>query len=174
MNHHHDAAWTAGALLEWLRERDIDCPTINHAPLRTVADSRAHREVFEGAYTKNLFVRNKKGRMWLLTLLEHRDIVLKELAKRLGAGNFSFASEDRLRRHLGVVPGAVSPLALINDRDRHVSFVLDRGVLAHDLVHFHPLENTMTTTLRRDDFLRFLELTGHEPQLLDTETPREG
>lgn len=163
----NDPQWTPEGLLDWMSAEGIDCPTIHHAPLRTVADSRQHREVFEGAYTKNLFVRNKKGAMWLLTLLEDRQVVLKTLAKRLGAGNFSFASEDRLWRHLGVTPGAVSPLALVNDAKGEVRFVLDRGILDFPRVHFHPLDNTRTTTLSREDFLAFLERIGHAPELID-------
>jgi Ala-tRNA(Pro) deacylase len=157
---------TPAELLEYLRGLGIRCPTITHPPLRTVSDSRRHREVFDGAYTKNLFLRNKRGHMWLLTLSEDRNIVLKETAKRLGAGNFSFASEERLARHLGIVPGAVSPLALINDREGLVRFAIDRAIVEHERVHFHPLDNTMTTTLQTGDFLRFLALTGHEPVYL--------
>ncbi|MFT5113429.1 MAG: Ala-tRNA(Pro) deacylase [Parasphingorhabdus sp.] len=158
--------WTPDRLLKWLSEQDISCPTINHPPLRTVEDSRAHREIAEGAYTKNLFVRNKKGRMWLLTMLESRQIHLKQFAKTLGAGNFSFASEERLMKHLGIIPGAVSPLALINDSACEVNFVLDEDILQHAVVHFHPLDNCMTTTLKKDDFLRFLTEVKHVPHVV--------
>ncbi len=168
MTHSDDDRWSPRGLLEWLqRDAGIACPTISHPALRTVEDSRRHREIATGAYTKNLFVRNKKGRMWLLTLLESRSIELKSTAKLVGAGNFSFASTERLERHLGVIPGAVSPLALVNDREGQVQFVLDRGILEHRQVHFHPLDNTRTTTLDRGDFLKFLELVEHPPALLD-------
>ena len=159
--------WTPQQLLEWLTETGIDCPTIEHVPLRTVEDSRAHGEIAEGAYTKNLFVRNKKGNMWLLTLSESRQIQLKPTAKKLAAGNFSFASEQRLFNHLGIRPGAVSPLALINDAEGQVSFVLDQSILDHDIMHFHPLDNSLTTTLKRQDFLDFLERINHAPQVVD-------
>ncbi|KAA3633109.1 MAG: prolyl-tRNA synthetase associated domain-containing protein [Proteobacteria bacterium] len=159
--------WTPVQLLDWLDSLGIDCPTIHHPPLRTVADSRKHREIHEGAYTKNLFVRNKKGRMWLLTLLEHRSVQLKATARQLGAGNFSFASQERLMQYLGIVPGAVSPLALVNDPTARVEFVLDTGVLEYDRVHMHPLDNSMTTTLRRDDFLKFLDAVDHPPLRLE-------
>lgn len=159
--------WTPESLLDWLARMGIDCPTSHHPPLRTVADSQRHREVEEGAYTKNLFVRNKKGRMWLLTLLEQRSVDLKRIAKSLGAGNFSFASEERLMRHLGIAPGAVSPLALINDAGKSVTFVLDREILGYDIVHLHPLDNSMTTTLTREDFLDFLAAIDHAPVLFD-------
>lgn len=159
--------WTPRQLLDWLTSLGIDCPSFEHPPLRTVEDSRRHRAIHEGAYTKNLFVRNKKGRMWLLTLLEHRNIPLKETAKHLGAGNFSFASEHRLMQYLGIVPGAVSPLALVNDVDGEVTFVLDSAILDFDRIHLHPLDNRLTTTLRREDLLRFLETIDHAPRLID-------
>ncbi len=166
MHPNDHAPFTPETLLKRLDALGIDCPTVSHPPLRTVADSRAHREVFEGAYTKNLFLRNKKGRMWLVTLLEHREVELKALARAVGAGNFSFASEERLGRYLGVKPGAVSPLALINDQGGEVIFVLDRGVVEFDRVHLHPLDNTRTSTLLTKDLLKFLEETGHVPELL--------
>ncbi len=161
------AFWTPENLLLLLEQNNISNNTIHHPPLRTVEDARRHREVDEGAYTKNLFVRNKKGKMWLLTLLEYRQIHLKQTAKQLGAGNFSFASEQRLMKHLGIIPGAVSPLALINDSAGDVAFVLDRGILDHKALHFHPLDNSMTTTITRDGFLRFLEITDHSPYVFD-------
>ena len=162
-----DQHLTPERLLGWFESLGIACPTVSHPPLYTVEDSRAHRNVHEGAYTKNLFLRNKKGDMWLLTLQESRRIELKETAKSLGAGNFSFASAERLERYLGVAPGAVSPLALANDAEGRVAFVIDREVLAHEQVHFHPLDNTLTTTLKREDFLRFLDVIGHPPKILD-------
>lgn len=166
MDSSEDVPYTPQTLLAWLNSLGIDCPTISHPPLRTVADSRAHRQVFEGAYTKNLFLRNKRGRMWLVTLLEHREVELKALARQVSAGNFSFASEERLHRYLGVKPGAVSPLALANDRGRDVTFVLDHGVVAFEQVHLHPLDNTRTTTVRVNDLLKFLDATGHVPVML--------
>jgi Ala-tRNA(Pro) deacylase len=170
MNQIECERWTPRKLLDWMESLNIECPTFEHPPLRTVEDSRRYREIHEGAYTKNLFVRNKKGHMWLLTLLEHRRVDLKETAKNLGAGHFSFASEQRLMRHLGIVPGAVSPLALVNDVDGQVNFVLDSGILAFDRIHLHPLDNRMTTTLRLEDLLGFLEKIDHSPQLIDAAT----
>lgn len=166
MQEHQGRPMRPAELIAFLGEHGIDCPTVSHAPLMTVADSRRHREVHAGAYTKNLFVRNKRGRMWLLTLLEDREIVLKETAKAIGAGNLSFASRERLWRHLGIEPGAVSPLALVNDREREVEFLIDPGILVHGTIHLHPLDNTMTTTLTREGFLRFLATLGREPKPL--------
>lgn len=141
--------------------------TVAHAPVYTVAESRELRGDFPGGHSKNLFLRNKKGRMWLVTCLEDRDIDLKRLAERLGAGRFSFASAERLMHYLGVIPGAVTPFAVVNDREGKVRMVLDAGLLDHDPLNFHPLDNGMTTAVSAADLLRFLEHAGHPPEIVD-------
>ena len=141
--------------------------TLAHAPVYTVAESQGLRADFPGGHSKNLFLRNKKGRMWLVTCLEDRDIDLKRLAERLGAGRFSFASAERLMRYLGVVPGAVTPFAVINDHGAAVHMVLDAGLLAHDPLNFHPLDNAMTTAISAHGLLRFLDDAQHTPEIVD-------
>ena len=141
--------------------------TVSHVPVYTVAESRELRADFPGGHSKNLFLRNKKGRMWLVTCHENRQIDLKALGERLGAGRFSFASADRLMRYLGVIPGAVTPFAVVNDRERVVSMVLDEALLAFDPLHFHPLDNAMTTAVSADDLLKFLEHASHPPEIVD-------
>ncbi|TFH50036.1 MAG: prolyl-tRNA synthetase associated domain-containing protein [Lysobacterales bacterium] len=158
---------TSGELLLLLESLDIAHRTLEHAPVYTVAESRGLRGDFPGGHTKNLFLRNKKGRMWLVTCREDREIDLKALADRLGAGRFSFASAERLMRYLGVVPGAVTPFAVINDRDGVVHVVLDAGLLEHDPVNFHPLDNAMTTAISANGLLRFLEHADHAPEIVD-------
>ncbi len=116
---------------------------------------------------RNLFLRNKKGVMWLVTCQEDREIDLKALGERLGAGRFSFGSAERLMKYLGVLPGAVTPFAVINDRRSQVAVVLDSTLPEQDPVNCHPLVNTMTTALSGYDLVRFLEAEGHPPQLLD-------
>jgi Ala-tRNA(Pro) deacylase len=154
-------------LLSCLDTLGIDHRTVRHVPVYTVAESRELRADFPGGHSKNLFLRNKKGHMWLVTCLEDRDIDLKGLAERLGAGRFSFASAERLMRYLGVVPGAVTPFAVINDRGAAVHMVLDAGLLAHDPLNFHPLDNAMTTAISADGLLRFLDYAKHAPQIVD-------
>lgn len=155
------------ALLERLESLDIAHRTVVHRPVYTVAESRELRADFPGGHSKNLFLRNKKGRMWLVTCLEDRQIDLKRLAEHLGAGRFSFASAERLMRYLGVIPGAVTPFAVINDREQAVHMVLDAGLLEHDPLHFHPLDNGMTTAVSAEGLLRFLEHAMHPPQIVD-------
>lgn len=158
---------TPQSLLAYLDALGIAHNSVSHPPLFTVEESKALRGPLPGAHIKNLFLRDKKEKMWLLTALESRPLDLKKLAGGLGANRLSFGSAERLARYLGVQPGAVTPLAAINDRDRQVQVVLDADIAGHGLVNCHPLVNTQTTALSPDDLLRFLRATGHEPQLLD-------
>ena len=161
------APMTAEALLDQLRSLGISVPTIDHSPMFTVKDSKAMRVTPGGAGDiKNLFVRNKKGQMWLITCQEDRQIDLKALATALGAGRFSFASHQRLMLYLGVAPGAVSPIALVNDRQRSVTFVIDNALLACGAIYLHPLDNTRTTTMATCDLLDFIAQTGHPAQTI--------
>jgi Ala-tRNA(Pro) deacylase len=92
---------------------------------------------------------------------------LAELAGRLHAGRVSFASPARLERWLGVEPGSVTPFGLVHDPEGEVSVVVDRGLLGLGTLHFHPLVNTMTTAIAADDLLRFLDASGHPPEVVD-------
>ena len=139
-----------------------------HKPLMSVKDSISIRKpgYCDEGQVKNLFLKNKKGKMWLLTLHESRTIDLKEVAQVLGAGRFSFGSADLLMRYLGVVPGAVSPFALLNDHERVVKFYMDETLLSHEQIHVHPLSNCATVTLTRIDLLAFLAEQGHVYNIL--------
>lgn len=142
--------------------------THEHAPLHTVEQSRALRGDLPGGHIKNLFLRDKKRRMWLVTVLEGREMDLKSLRRRIGAqGTLSFGSADLLMENLGVQPGAVTPFAVINDRAGAVTMALDKDVLAHDPVNAHPLRNDRTTAIAPNDLLRFLEAEAHAPLMLD-------
>jgi Ala-tRNA(Pro) deacylase len=154
-------------LFAFLESLNVVTTTVGHPPVMTVAEAKQHRVETRGAHVKNLFLRNKKGRMWLVTLLEDRAIDLAELAKRIGAGHVSFGSPKRLRDHLGVDPGSVTPLAALNDKGGEVRVVLDAAILKEPIVHCHPLRNDRTTTLHTSDLVRFLQATGHDPEILD-------
>ena len=157
----------AEKLFELLDELGIKTHTVEHPPVYTVEQARQYREGMRGGFSKNLFLRNKKGKMWLVVALEDRPIRLKALGKGIGAGNLSFASEERLERHLGVEPGAVTPFGLLNDAGGLVSVVMDAGLLELDPLNFHPLDNARTTAISPADLLRFIEATGHRVELVD-------
>ena len=161
---------TTEALLSRLAALDIAAETVEHAPVFTVEEAKALRGELPGAHIKNLFLRNKKGAMWLVVALEDRQVDLKALGTALGAGRFSFGSADRLMQYLGVLPGAVTPFSVINDKGGQVQVVLDHGLKSGGPVNGHPLVNTMTTAISFEDLVRFLEAEGHPPSFLDFDT----
>lgn len=158
----HDPATALFAKLDALR---IVHDTHQHPPVFTVEAAKSVRRGGPEQHTKNLFLRNKKGRMWLVTLAEDRVVDIAALARELDAGHLSFASPERLRRHLGVEPGSVTPLAVMNDPDRSVTLVIDRG-LVEGSVAVHPLTNDRTTVLAGADLVEFVTATGHPPRWL--------
>ena len=141
--------------------------TVEHPPVFTVEEAKALRGNLPGHHIKNLFLRNKKEEMWLVVAEEDKRIDLKALGEKLGAGKLSFGSPDRLLRYLGVLPGAVTPFGIINDKDRQVKVVLDRDLMGFNPVNAHPLVNTMTTAISFADLRRFFEATGHRLHWLD-------
>ncbi len=154
-------------LFDRLAELGIDHKTVEHEAVFTVDQAKQHRGVLPGHHIKNLFLRNKKEEMWLVVAIEDRAIDLKRLGEVLGAGRLSFGSPERLRKYLGVEPGSVTPFSVINDTDRKVRLVLDRGLGDGEPLNAHPLTNTMTSAIVLPDLLRFFEATGHVPHWLD-------
>lgn len=158
---------TTQQLFAKLDSLGIEHRSVEHPPVFTVEEAKALRGTLPGAHIKNLFLRNKKEEMWLVVALEDRAIDLRRLGEVLGAGRLSFGSTDRLKRTLGVEPGSVTPLALINDTARQVRLALDRGVMGEGPINAHPLINTMTTAISAEHLARFFAATGHEPKWLD-------
>ena len=159
---------TVRQLLETLNKIEIVYDTQHHLPMRTVSESKELRGVPKpGAYTKNLFLRNKKGSMWLVTCYEDSDLDLHKVSTQLQSGRLSFGSTARLKQFLGVTPGSVSPFALINDSTLSVSFVMEKKLLQSKKLHLHPLDNTQTTTISTEDFLRFLAYIQHTPTYIE-------
>lgn len=157
-----------------LGELGLARDTVEHEALYTVEQSRALRGDLPGAHIKNLFLRDKKRRMWLVTVLESREMDLKALRQRIGAqGNLSFGNAELLMRHLGVIPGAVTPFSVINDRDGSVTMVLDKALTEIDPVNAHPLRNDRTTAIAPGDLIKFLEAENHAPMILDFDTQNE-
>ncbi|MEJ1934156.1 prolyl-tRNA synthetase associated domain-containing protein [Nostoc sp. NIES-2111] len=141
--------------------------TQHHPAVFTVEESKRLRGQLPGAHVKNLFVKDKKSRLFLVSALEDTRIDLKRVHEIIGgSGRVSFGSAELLGEGLGVEPGSGTPFAAINDRDGRVTVVLDRRLLEHARINVHPLVNTMTTGVSREDLVRFLASTGHEPLIL--------
>jgi Ala-tRNA(Pro) deacylase len=153
-------------LFAYLDSLGITHKTVTHPPVFTVEEGRELRGAIAGGHTKNLFLRDKKGTVFLVVALEQAVIELKSLHRLLGAtGRFSFGSPDLMRELIGVEPGSVTPFSVINDKTHRVTVVLDAAMMEHDLLNYHPLVNTGTTTISRDGLLKFLEATGHPPRI---------
>ncbi len=157
----------ASDLIALLDELGIEASTVHHPAVFTVEQAKALRGELPGAHAKNLFVRDKKGAMCLVVAREDCAVDMAALAGTLGTKRLSFGSPERLMRYLGVIPGAVTPFAVINDHGGDVVVALDAGLRGYDFWSFHPLDNTMTTTLRPADMLRFLEAVGHPPKWVE-------
>lgn len=149
-------------LLAKLESLNIDVATHHHPALKTVEESMALRGDLAGVHSKNLFLKDKKKKFWLVVAREDLPINLKELKDKIGSAHLSFAKPESLYDLLGVRPGSVTPFALINDPEHHVNVVLDADMMQSDLVNFHPLINTMTTALHPEGLRIFLRDCGHD------------
>ena len=149
-----------------LAELGIETQSKQHAPVFTVEEARALRGEIAGGHCKNLFLKDKKGQVWLIVCLEDAQVDLKALPAKIGAARISFGKPDLLMDLLGVEPGSVTPFALINDSDCKVNVVLQAEMMAHDIVNYHPLENSWTTSISPADLLTFIRACGHEPQIV--------
>ncbi|MDQ4135148.1 MAG: prolyl-tRNA synthetase associated domain-containing protein [Pseudomonadota bacterium] len=165
---------TQQQILDRLRELGIAAETVEHHAVFTVAESRSVKAGIPGAHTKNLFLKDKKGRLFLITAQDETRIDLKRTHEAIGAsGRLSFGSAEQLREVLGVEPGSVTPLAVINDTEARVTMILDANLMAHDRINVHPLVNTATTGLAREDLVRFLTSTGHPPRIVRLPEPAQ-
>jgi Ala-tRNA(Pro) deacylase len=153
---------------EFLLKHDIHPVRHEHPPVMTVEESLRLVPKFPGAKTKNLFLRDKKGRRHLLVTVPHDKAVdIDALAAVIGVNGLGFGSAERLKKYLGITPGSVSLLSLVNDDARAVEFVIDQALWEAEAVHAHPLVNTATMVLPHADLERFLAATGHGPRVID-------
>lgn len=158
---------TPNELFVFLDSLDIAVSTVSHPPLFTVAESQSLRGEIAGGHTKNLFLKDKKGAYFLVTVGEEAVVDLKTIHTLIGAsGRVSFGKSEMLMELLGVAPGAVTVFGAVNDTEGRVKIVLDEGLMHEETINAHPLTNEATTSIRRDDLLIFLEATGHEPHVL--------
>lgn len=166
---------TPDQLCAYLTDKGIAFHRTDHPAVFTVAETAPHRDEMVGHHTKNLFLKDKKGRIFLVSAEAHARIDLKRLHERIGAsGRLSFGSAELLLEKLGVTPGSVTAFAVINDRAGDVTMVLDATLATGEDVNFHPLINTATLRVSRDGLLTFFRSTGHEPLIVDLPVPPDG
>lgn len=154
-------------LIDFIEKMEIPCQIYNHEPVFTVEESHKVDKGIPGTHTRNLFLRDKKEQMFLVTLRHDTPIDLKKLSDLIGAGRFSFGSPERLWTYLGVKPGSVTPLSILNDINGKVTLILEKGMMETDLVNFHPLINSMTVGLTPSGLMTILEKRGITPQIMD-------
>lgn len=162
-----DTPQTDSDLFSLLDSLGIEYKTKEHEPVFTVAESVALRDEIPGGHTKNLFIKDKKGRYFLLTVEENATVDLKTVHTLIsGSGRVSFGNAEKLMEYLGVIPGSVTAFGAINDTGKQVTFILDADLMKNEIINCHPLRNNATTSIARDDLLRFMEATGHDAIVL--------
>lgn len=163
----HLPAYDRDRLLAWMAEHDIAQTTHDHPAVFRVEEGLELKTSLPGAHTKNLFLKDKKGRLWLISARQDTVIDLKRAPALIGSDRLSFGNETLMWETLGVRPGSVTALGLINDVDHRVTFILDQALWDADIVNFHPLTNTATTALDQAAFRKALALMEREPVVVD-------
>ena len=160
---------TAADLYALFDAHGIAYRTVEHAAVFRVGEGQEIKAALPGGHTKNLFLKDAKGQLWLVCALGETPIDLRRLPAVIGSARLSFGSQALMHAALGVRPGSVTLFALINDAERRVRLVLDAALLEAEPVNFHPLANTATTAISQDGLRRFLAALGVEPQVVDFE-----
>lgn len=151
-----------------LKSLGIEFEYREHPPVATIEEATIHWKGIDAGRCKNIFLRNHKGNRHYLVILEHlAELNMRDLEQRLKQGKLSFASPERLKKHLGVEPGSVTPFGLINDAEQHVHLFIDKELLKFDRLSFHPNVNTASIVVTRNDLVRFLESRGNSYQFLE-------
>jgi Ala-tRNA(Pro) deacylase len=163
----HQPPFDRDRLLAWMAQRDIAQTTHDHPAVFRVEEGLELKAAMPGAHTKNLFLKDKKSRLWLISAHQDTVVDLKRAPAFIGSDRLSFGNETLMWETLGVRPGSVTALGLINDVEGRVTFVLDRRLWDADIVNFHPLTNTATTALTQAAFRQVLTALGREPIVVD-------
>lgn len=158
---------TPDSLANRFTQLGIAVTTYAHPPVFTVEEGQDFKHQIPGGHTKNLFLKDKKDQLWLVTALQDTAIDLKWLPQRINAARLSFGNSDLLKEALGVTPGSVTALALMNDMQKRVRPVLDQRLFDYKTVNCHPLSNDMTTGISPHDLVAFMKSCGHEPLIVD-------
>lgn len=154
-------------LLEFLDNLNISVKTVGHKAVFHVEEGKDIKRDIPGGHTKNLFLKDKKGNYFLVTLGSYSKLDLKHLHDKIGAsGRLSFGSPEKLSEYLGLYPGAVSVFGLINDTNHNVTLVLDQALMKNAIINCHPMTNEATTSINREDLIKFVRATNHEPHIV--------
>lgn len=166
-----DPAFDRDRLLAWMAANGINQTTQDHPPVFRVEEGLDLKAGLPGLHTKNLFLKDKKARLWLISAAQDTVVDLKRAPATIGSDRLSFGNETLMFETLGVRPGSVTALGLVNDVERRVTFVLDRRLYEAAIVNFHPLTNTATTALDQSAFRRFLSALDRTPIIVDFAAP---
>ena len=158
---------TRPELIAFFDAHGIDHATTDHQAVFRVGEGEDIKESIPGAHTKNLFLKDAKGRLWLISAQDDTQIDLKRLHTVIGSARLSFGSAEVMEEVLGVTPGSVTAFALINDVEHRATFVLDRRLAEAERVNFHPMTNTATTGVSQAGFAKFLQALGITPLIVD-------
>ena len=158
---------TPDDLFRRLTELGIETRTVHHDAVFTVEEARNHRGDIPGGHCKNLFLKDKAGKLWLVVMREQSRLDMKSAPAKMGSGRLSFASPDLMRSVLGVEPGSATPFAVLNREAAPVQLVLEAAMMREEQLNYHPLTNTATTTIAAADLLAFLRAQGHNPRIVD-------
>lgn len=155
------------ALFAMLDDLGIAHSTVDHAPIFTVEEGQDIKANMPGGHTKNLFLKDKAGALFLICALGDTPIKINKLHPVIGCKRLSFGKPDLLLEHLGVTPGSVTLFSVMNDSAGAVQLILDKALLDHDIVNFHPLLNDATTAISSKDMVTFAKAAGHDPLIVD-------
>jgi len=150
-------------LMDRLTELGLACRTVEHPPVFTVEDSGELYATISGGHTKNLFLKDARGQLFLIVAHHGTRVNLKTLPPVIGSARLSFGRAELLEEILGVKPGSVTAFALMNNSERKVRVVLDQNLMSFEIINLHPMENCATTSIAREDLLRFIRAAGHTP-----------
>lgn len=158
---------TAEQLYSFLDLNNISHRTLEHPALFTVEDGLEWHDKIPGLHCKNLFLKDKKDKIWLAILPHDKRADLNKLEKRVGAARLSFGKPPLLLEVLGLTPGSVTPFGLLNDHPKRVTVIIDEDALKPEEVNFHPLRNTASSTIKSVDLLKFIKALGYNPVIVN-------
>mgnify|MGYP000875212975 FL=1 len=162
---------TRQELFDLFGKLGITTKTAEHPPVFTVEEAKKVHDGIPGGHCKNLFCKDEKGALWLIVALEDSVINLKAAPAKIGSKRLTFGKPDLLMEILGVEPGSVTPFGLINDKDVRTNVILDARMMKEEMLNFHPLQNTATTTIAAADLVTFIKALGHNPRVVEVSDP---